>query len=113
MHRLETCSGRRQEHGKKAQRAGVTRPACSATCGQGRDARVLTRGGAQAIDLQRVLDGEKAQRTDVTRRLTELGKQAARLQRLDPPDEVAAAEVHRERTALEQRKLQHSAQVHA
>ena len=59
-----------------------------------------------------MLDGEKAQRTDVTRRLTELAKQAARLQRLDPPDEGAAGEVHRERTALEQRKLQHSAQVH-
>ena len=67
----------------------------------------------QAIDLQRVLDGEKAQRTDATRRLTELDKQAARLRRVEAPDEASLAELQRERAGLEQRKLQHSAQVRA
>lgn len=65
----------------------------------------------QAIDLQRVLDGEKAQRGDATRRLMEVARQTTRLQQLGADGEPTLSELATERAKLEQRVQQHTAQV--
>ena len=65
----------------------------------------------QAIDLQRILDGEKAQRGDATRRLADLARQAGRLRKLGPEDDPALAELEAERAKMQQQAQQHTAQV--
>ena len=67
--------------------------------------------GMQAIDLQRILDGEKAQRGDATRRMAELARQAGRLRRAGVQDEPALAELEQERRDIEVKTQQHTAQV--